>query len=83
MIKCIPDRTYTSIKPFLTENMVPFKEVWAWNEFERFFVSFSTVRLRGEVNFFIREFLEIFYFPSAFILIKCLKRDFSFDKVQF
>ena len=83
MNKRIPGRTYISIKAFLTENMVSFKEVWARNEFERFFVSFSTVRLKCEVNFFIREFLEIFYFPSAFILIKCLKRDFSFDKVQF
>ena len=46
--------------------MVSFKEVWSWNEFERFVV-FSTIRLKGEVNFFIRQFLEVFYFPSAFI----------------
>ena len=46
--------------------MVSFKEVWPWNEFERFVV-FSTIRLKGEVNFFIRQFLEVFYFPSAFI----------------
>ena len=65
MNECIPDRIYISIKTFLTENMVSFNEVWAWNEFERFFVSFSTVRLKGEVNFFIREFLEVFYFPST------------------
>ena len=46
--------------------MASFKEVWPWNEFERFVV-FSTIRLKGEVNFFIRQFLEVFYFPSAFI----------------
>ena len=38
-----------------TENMVSFKEVWPWNEFERFVV-FSTIKLKGELNFFI-EFL--------------------------
>ena len=43
-------------------------EVWPWNEFERF-VLFSTVRLKAEVNFFIREFLEDFYFPSDFIVV--------------
>ena len=46
--------------------MVFFKEVWPSKQFESFAV-FSTVRLRGEVNFFIRQFLEVFYFPSAFI----------------
>ena len=56
---------YISIKAFLTENMVSFKDFWARNEFERFFVSLSTVRLKGEVNFFIKEFLEVFI---AFIL---------------
>ena len=48
--------------------MVPFKEVWPWNEFERFVV-FSTIRLKDEVKFFIREFLEVFYFPSAFTVV--------------
>ena len=48
--------------------MVSFKEVWPWNEFERFVV-FSTIRLKAEVNFFIREFLEVFYFPSDFIVV--------------
>ena len=57
-------KTFT--QDFSTENMVSFKEVWPWNEFERFVV-FSTIRLKGEVNFFIRQFLEVFYFPSAFI----------------
>ena len=66
MNKFITDRKYISIKAFLTENMVSFKEVWPRNEFERFFVLFSTIRLKGEVYFSIREFLEIFYFPSVF-----------------
>ena len=48
--------------------MVSFKEVGPWNEFERFVV-FSTIRLKAEVNFFIREFLEGFYFPSDFIVV--------------
>ena len=30
-LKFIPDRKYISIKDFLTENMVFFKEVWPWN----------------------------------------------------
>ena len=38
------------------------------NEFESFVV-FSTTRLKAEVNFFIREFLEAFYFPSDFIVV--------------
>ena len=50
--------------------MMYFKEVWLWNEFERFVV-FSTIRLKlkAEVNFFIRKILEVFYFPSNFILV--------------
>ena len=67
MNKFIPDRKYVSIKAFLTENIVSLKEIWPWNEFERYVVLFSTIRLKGEVNFFIRELLEVFYFPSAFI----------------
>ena len=63
----IPDRKCISTKAFLTENMVSFKEVWPWNELEKFVVLFSNIRLKGEVNFFIIEFLELFYFPSAFI----------------
>ena len=31
----IADRKCISIEAFLTENMVFFKEVWPWNEFER------------------------------------------------
>ena len=31
------------------------------------FLTEITIRLKGEVNFFIIEFLEDFYFPSAFI----------------
>ena len=41
--------------------MVLLKEVWPLNEFERFAV--------GEVNYFIRKFLEVFYFPSDFIVV--------------
>ena len=60
--------------------MVSLKEVWPLNEFERFVV-FSTIRLNGEMNFFIREFLKVFYFPRDFIvaaevsgLSKCFNR---------
>ena len=62
------------ITVYQTERLYPWKlswlrrkEVCAWNEFEKLFVSFSTVLLKCEVKFFIREFLEVFYFPSAFI----------------
>ena len=55
------------IPDFRTENMVSFKEAWPWNEFKRFVV-FSIFRWKGEVDFFIIEFLEVFYFPSAFIV---------------
>ena len=48
--------------------MVTFKEVWSSNEFESF-VLLSTIRLKGEVNFFIRGFLEVFYFSSDFIVV--------------
>ena len=48
--------------------MVFLKQVWPWNEFERFVV-FSTIRTKGEVNFLIREFLEVFYFLSGFIVL--------------
>ena len=33
------------------------------------FVEFSLIILKVEVNFFIREFLEVFYFPSDFIVV--------------
>ena len=48
--------------------MVLTKEVWPWNEFKSFDV-FSTIRLKVEVNFFIREFLQVFYFPIDFIVV--------------
>ena len=48
--------------------MMSFMEVWLWNEFE-WFVVFSTIKLKTEVNFFIRKFLEVFYFPSDFIVV--------------
>ena len=44
------------------------KEIGALNEFERFVV-FSTIRLKGEVNLFTREFLDIFYFPADFTVV--------------
>ena len=50
------------------ENILSFKEVWSWNEIESF-VIFSTIRMKGEVNFFIREILKVFYFRSAFIVV--------------
>ena len=53
---------------FSTGNMVSFKKVWSWNEFKKFVV-FSTIRLKDKVNFFYREFLEVLYFPSAFIVV--------------
>ena len=46
--------------------MAFFKKFWPWNEVERFVV---LGLLQGEVNFFIREFLEVFYFPSDFIIV--------------
>ena len=55
MNEFILDKKYVSTKDFLTENMVSFKEVCPWNGFEKFFVLFSTIRLTGEVNFFITE----------------------------
>ena len=51
-----------------TEYLVFLKGVWPSNKFERFVV-FSTNRLKGVVNFFIREFLKVFYFPSDFIVV--------------
>lgn len=49
-------------------NRISFKEVSPRNEFKRPIV-FVTIRLTSEVNFFIRKFLEVFYFPSAFIFV--------------
>ena len=46
--------------------MAFFKKFWPWNEVERFVV---LGLLQGEVNFFIREFLEVFYFPIDFIVV--------------
>ena len=47
--------------------MVYLKEVWLWNEFERF-VAVSTIRLKGEVNFFIRECWKSFTFIVTLLL---------------
>ena len=61
-----------------------FKKVWSCNEFERFVV-FSTIRLKGEVNFLIRELLQVFYFPNAFIVVIVNKNFLKeiFEKLQF
>ena len=49
--------------------MVFLKEVsGSWNEFEKFVV-FGTSRLKDKVNFYIREFLAISYFPSDFTVV--------------
>ena len=48
--------------------MISFKEVWPWNKFERYVV-LNTARLKAELNFFFREILEVFYFPSDFFVI--------------
>ena len=64
--------------------MVSFKEVWTWNWFESFVV-LSTIRLKGEVNFFIRGFLEVFYFPSASAVVMANEKFFKeiLEKFQF
>ena len=33
------------------------------------FIVFRSIRLKDKVNFFIREFLEDFYFPSVFVVV--------------
>ena len=48
--------------------MVSFEVVWSRKEFERF-ATISTIRLKGEVIFFVTEFLEVFYIPSTFIVV--------------
>ena len=68
VLVCIRTFSKRFTPDFSTENMVLFKEVQPRNEFHRI-VIFSTIRLKGAVNFFIRQFLEIFYFPSAFIAV--------------
>ena len=41
-----------------------------------YFVVFSTIRLKGEVNIFSRTFFEVFHIPSDFILVaENFKRD--------
>ena len=47
MNKFIPDRKYTYIKSFLTENIVFFKKIRLRIEFEKFVVLLSTIRLNG------------------------------------
>ena len=47
--------------------MVYLKEVWPLNEFEKFVVA-STVRLKGEGNFFLKEFWKSFTFLVTLLL---------------
>ena len=56
----IPDRKYISIEAFLTENMVFFKDVWPWNEFERkvFFVVRTTYYIEGGSKFLYKKVLR-------------------------
>ena len=86
MNKFIPGKKYISIKAFLMKNMVSFNEFRLRNEFERFVVLFSTIRLKGEVNFFISGgFLEVFYLPSTFCRDRynALKEIFHFKSFSF
>ena len=66
--KVIKPKSKSFIPDFKTGNMVPFKEICPLIEFERFVV-FSTIKLKDEVNIFIREFLIVFHFTSAFVIV--------------
>ena len=46
----------------------PSKKILPQNEFESF-VLFSIIRSKEVGKFFIRDLLEVFYFPSAFIVV--------------
>ena len=56
----IPDRKYISIEAFLTENMVFFKDVWPWNEFERkvFCIVRTTYYIEGGSKFLYKKVLR-------------------------
>ena len=65
------------VQDFRTGNIVFFEELWPWNEFERFVV-FSNIRLKCEVNFFIRKsftFLVALLLFSGF-LVSILSKSF-------
>ena len=49
--------------------MVFLKEVCPWNEFESWYLVLTVLGWKSGVNFFTREFLEVFYFPSDFIVV--------------
>ena len=72
--KCIFTRLFLKLivrsftPDFRTEIMVSFEVVWSRKEFQRF-ATVSTIRLKGEVIFFVTEFLEVFYIPSTFIVV--------------
>ena len=59
-----------------SENVESLKEVWPRNEFESF-VIFSTIRLKSEINFFIREFMEVFHFPRTSLLWEKISKNIS------
>ena len=86
MLYYCEDRKYTSMKGFSkpvsktftpnfrTSNIVFFKDVCSWNEFESLVV-YTTKRLTDEITFFIGEFLKVFYISGTFIsVIKKLKK---------
>ena len=72
MDKFIPDRKYIFIRAFLkliSKSLPQISGLRIWFPLRNEFVVFSTIRLKREVDFFIREFLVVFYFPSAFIVV--------------
>ena len=55
-------------KVYSSENfeiMVAFYKIWPWNKLKQLNV-LRVIRLKGEVNFFMKRFLEVLYFPSTF-----------------
>ena len=48
--------------------MVSFHKVWPWNKLKILDV-FSAIRLKGEVDFLIGKFEEVYYFPSALVIV--------------
>ena len=80
--KFIPDKKYIAIHQSISnqsEKVLPqISGLRIWRPSRKFgqemnllkkFVEFSLIILKAEVNFFIREFLEVFYFPSDFIVV--------------
>ena len=61
-----------------TDNNVYLNEVWSWNKFERYVVV-STIRLKGEVNFFIREFWKSFTFLVTLLLYEKIFKNYFWE----